>query len=89
MLAADVHTAPGEIRALTLSDGSRVELGPSGALAERSDDRTRRVELLAGRAYFAPLPMAAAGGRPFVVEAAGAPPPRWAPNSWWTGAATP
>lgn len=70
-LLADARTAPGETRLLTLADGSEVELGPDSALAEHYDGRTRRVELLAGRAYFAPLPVAAAGGRPFVVEAAG------------------
>lgn len=70
-LTADARTAPGETRALALEDGSRVELAPASALAVRYDGHQRRVELLAGRAFFAPVAREQAGGRPFVVTAGG------------------
>lgn len=70
-IAADIRTAPGEIRAVVLEDGSQVDLAPASALAVHYDGRQRRVEILAGRAFFAPAAQAEAGGRPFVVAAGG------------------
>lgn len=70
MIAADHLTAPAERRTVTLSDGSVVELGPASAIALRFDDRQRRVDLLAGVAYFTPAPRTDAEPRPFVVAAA-------------------
>lgn len=70
MLRADHRTGIGEIRTVALDDGSRVDLGPATAIAVHFDGHERRVELLSGVASFAPTPKAAAGGRPFVVEAA-------------------
>lgn len=70
-LAADCRTGLAQHRELTLADGSLVRLGPATALAVHYDDGLRRVELLAGIAEFAPQPVGAGEGRPFVVEAAG------------------
>lgn len=68
-LSADYHTAPGEISAVTLSDGSVVTLGPASALRVDFDDNARRIELLAGQADFRAKPMEDAGNRPFIVSA--------------------
>lgn len=70
-LTATAHTGPGEMLHLVLDDGSTMELAPESAASVRYDDQARRVELLAGKAYFAPRPQAQAGGRPFVVDAKG------------------
>ncbi|MBB3771272.1 transmembrane sensor [Angulomicrobium tetraedrale] len=71
LAAADYRTAPGELRRVTLSDGSEVELGPASALALDFTDKERRVRLLAGEIFFAAAPRAGMETRPFVVEAAG------------------
>jgi transmembrane sensor len=68
-LRADHRTAIAKTGSFTLSDGSRVDLGPSSAIAVNYGDTERRVELLSGVAYFTAVPKARAGGRPFVVEA--------------------
>jgi transmembrane sensor len=70
LLNADYRTGPGERRALRLSDGSHVDLGPESALAVRFTARQRCVELLAGLAYFAPQPRDTDERRPFRVTAA-------------------
>jgi len=69
-LRADHRTAIARTGSFTLADGTRVELGPSSAIAVNYDKRERRVEVLSGIAYFTAVPKARAGGRPFVVEAA-------------------
>ena len=71
LLLADHRTAPGEIRAVGLADGSTVLLGPASAIAVRYSDSDRAVELLEGVAYFTAIPREQAGGRPFTVMAAG------------------
>lgn len=71
LAAADHSTAPGEVRAVTLPDGSMVELGPASAIALRFDAAERRVTLLAGEVFFAAAPRTATERRPFVVEAEG------------------
>jgi len=71
LLLADHRTAPGEIRAVGLADGSTVLLGPASAIAVRYSDSGRAVELLEGVAYFTAIPREQAGGRPFTVMAAG------------------
>lgn len=70
MIEADYRTAPGENRSVTLADGSVVQLNTDSALAARFDGRERRVELLAGEAYFTVAPRAENETRPFVVGAA-------------------
>ena len=71
LFAADYRTAPGELRAVTLPDGSLVELGPSSAIALDFSAGERRVRLLEGEAFFAVAPRAGAERRPFVAEAVG------------------
>lgn len=70
LLAADHRTAPGERSTVTLADGSTVTLGPATALAIKYSDTERRLELLAGVAYFTAAPMRGNERRPFIVEAA-------------------
>lgn len=55
----------GEIRALTLSDGSHVTLDTGSRITVALGDRVRRVKLEAGRARFD----VARDSRPFIVEA--------------------
>lgn len=69
-LAADWRTAPGQMRQVTLDDGSRVDLGPDSAIAVAFGADERRVTLLAGEAFFQAMPRAGAERRSFVVEAA-------------------
>lgn len=69
-LEADYRTTPGESRSVTLADGSVVQLGTDSAIALRFDGRERRVELLAGEAYFVVAPLRENESRPFVVAAA-------------------
>ena len=70
LLAADHRTAPGERSVVTLSDGSTVELGPASAVDLRFGDDERRIDLLAGIAYFAPTPTDGGEQRPFIVQTA-------------------
>jgi transmembrane sensor len=70
LLEADYRTSPGEVRSVTLADGSRVQLNSDSALAVRFNGGERRVELLAGEAYFIVAPLKESEARPFVVEAA-------------------
>jgi len=64
-MRADYYTAVGEVRSLTLADGSRVDLNTDTAIAVRFSAGERHIELLRGEAFFEvtknPL-------RPFVVE---------------------
>lgn len=68
---ADYRTSTGELRTLTLNDGSQILLGPRSALAVDYDGQQRRVRLLGGEALFTPAPRQADEQRPFVVESAG------------------
>ncbi|TAJ84773.1 FecR family protein [Reyranella sp.] len=70
LLEADYRTLPGENRSVTLADGSLVQLNAASALVVRFDGRERRVELLAGEAYFTVAPRTENETRPFVVVAA-------------------
>lgn len=65
-LLADRRTATGERRAVTLADGSAVELGSASALSVEFTERQRKVVLHAGEAFFR---VAADPVRPFVVAA--------------------
>lgn len=51
-LQSDYVTGPGELRGVTLADGSTVNLGPGSALAVSYSDKARSVRLLAGEAWF-------------------------------------
>ncbi len=68
LLLADHRSAPGEIRSISLADGSHVDLGPVSAIRVQFSATERRIELLNGSAYFHAVPQAVAGGRPFIVE---------------------
>lgn len=69
---ADYLAAAGEVRRVTLPDGSQVDLDSRSALQLAFDGQQRRVRLLAGDAVFSAAPVTAAEPRPFVVEYAGA-----------------
>lgn len=69
---ADYATAAGEVRQVSLPDGSRIDLDSRSAVQLDFDDRQRRVRLLAGEAVFSAAPVTADEPRPFVVEYAGA-----------------
>jgi transmembrane sensor len=62
---ADLRSGTGEVRSATLADGSTVELGSRTALSLDYSDRTRRLVLHEGEAFF----IVAADPRPFVVAA--------------------
>lgn len=66
-LRADYASAPGEVRELTLADGSHLILDSDSALAVHFDARQRQIELLRGGASF----KVARNGLPFVVRAEG------------------
>lgn len=70
LMTADHRTAPGAQERVTLADGSSVALGPASAIALRFTEGERRIELLAGLAYFAATPLSEGERRPFVVAAA-------------------
>ena len=67
-LLADQRTTTGEVRSLTLADGSEVTLDSASAIRLDYSPGQRRVELLAGAAIFQVAPQA---DRPFVVAASG------------------
>ncbi len=69
LLRADYAAAPTQMRSVQLSDGSKVDLAPGGAIALEFTASERRVQMLAGAAYFTVAPLTAdAAGRPFVVS---------------------
>lgn len=68
-LQADVMTATGESRVVTLADGSQVNLSGGSAIGVDITAEGRRVRLLSGEAFF---DVAHDAARPFTVEAGGA-----------------
>jgi transmembrane sensor len=64
-MRADHYTAVGEVRGVTLADGSRVDLNTDSAIAVRYSQAERRIELLRGEAFFNVINDPA---RPFVVD---------------------
>jgi transmembrane sensor len=64
-LQSDYRTGTAETTSVTLTDGSRVTLGPDSAIRVEQGT-TRRVELLKGQAYFQVAPDA---GKPFIAQA--------------------
>ncbi|MFT3966294.1 MAG: FecR domain-containing protein [Sphingobium sp.] len=65
-MQADRMTGTGEVRAIRLADGSRVDLGPASAIAIDYSDRQRQIRLIKGEAWFE---VARDPARPFRVEA--------------------
>ncbi len=70
LLAADYHTSVGEVRAITLEDGSIVTLGPDSAIAVTFTVELRHIELLSGLADFQAVSKELANNRPFEVSTA-------------------
>ena len=70
-LWADYRTGTGEVRELTLEDGSQVLLSSRSALNVDYDGHERRVRLVQGEALFSPAPRQGEERRAFVVEASG------------------
>lgn len=68
LLTADHRSARGEIRSVSLADGSHVDLGPASAIRLHFNADERRIELLSGSAFFHAVPQTLANGRPFIVE---------------------
>lgn len=67
-LTSDHYTGTGERRSVTLADGTRVDLDAQSAIALDFSERSRRLRLVHGRAFF---DVARDAGRPFTVDAAG------------------
>lgn len=67
---ADVRTAPGERRSITLADGTRVTLNTDSAINIRFSATERRVRLVKGEIMVATAHQDGARPRPFVVETA-------------------
>ncbi|WZB69888.1 FecR domain-containing protein [Achromobacter xylosoxidans] len=67
-VTADYHSGTGEIRALTLPDGTRLTLSTGTAIDLRFDANARLVVLLAGEILVATAPDPAATPRPFRVR---------------------
>jgi ferric-dicitrate binding protein FerR (iron transport regulator) len=65
---ADYRTSKGETRTIRLADGSTVELSTNTALSLGFTERTRRISLLSGTAFFQVAPDRT---RLFMVDAAG------------------
>lgn len=63
--AGAIHTGLGELRLVTLDDGSTVMLNTQTSLRIRYSDSERRIELLDGEAYFTVV----GDSRPFLVDA--------------------
>lgn len=70
-LHADYATAKGEVRRVSLPDGSQVDLDSHSGIELAYSDSERRVRLLAGEAVFTVAPVSGTEQRPFVVERAG------------------
>lgn len=71
-LSSDYHTGFGEIRQITLADGSQVKLGSHSILKLAYNDQTRLVRLTQGEAVFTPAPVTKQERRPFTVRTSGA-----------------
>ena len=64
-MRADHYTVVGEVRSITLADGSRVDLNTDSAIAVHYSPAERRIKLLRGEAFF---DVARNPERPFVVD---------------------
>ncbi|MEE1867553.1 MULTISPECIES: FecR family protein [Pseudomonas] len=71
-ISSDYHTGFGEVRQITLADGSQVELGSHSILNIAYGDQRRVVHLSQGEAVFTPAPMNEQEQRPFTVSTPGA-----------------
>lgn len=62
---SDFYTGIGEVRSITLEDGTRIDLNTDSAIALHYTPKERRIELLRGEAFF---DVAKNPQRPFIVE---------------------
>lgn len=69
-LNADYRSAVGEIRTLTLADGSEIWLNTNSSLDQDYDARIRRVTLRKGEVLIATHPDSQSPARPFIVYSA-------------------
>lgn len=67
-MTADYRTGVGEIRGITLADGTRLVLNTGSAIDVRFDGQERRVELLGGEILVATAPDPGPVHRPFRVQ---------------------
>ena len=67
---ADYRSSVGEVRDLTLADGTRLWLNTDSALDENYDEATRRVKLRKGEVMIATNPDDHSPTRPFIIESA-------------------
>ncbi|MGB3431284.1 FecR domain-containing protein [Achromobacter sp.] len=67
-LTADYRTGVGEIRGITLADGTHVVLNTGSAIDVRFDGQERRVELLGGEILVTTAPDPGPAHRPFRVQ---------------------
>jgi transmembrane sensor len=65
-MRADYYTVVGEVRSITLADGTRVDLNTDSAIVVRYSQAERRIRLLRGEAFF---DVSRNPKRPFVVDA--------------------
>ncbi len=70
-MLADHATGKGEIRSITLPDGSVAQLDAKSAIDLYYTDKERRIRLLSGDASFDVAPIGGNEQRPFIVESAG------------------
>jgi transmembrane sensor len=68
LASADYSTATGEIREVTLPDGTHIILNTASAIDVRFDERERRIVLNAGEVFIATAPDNVATKRPFLVQ---------------------
>ncbi|WP_370526256.1 FecR family protein [Pantoea sp. Ap-967] len=71
-LGADYQTGYGEVRHVTLDDGSQVEMGSRTLLSVNYDGQRRTVRLQRGEAVFTPSPVGEGEPRLFTVATPGA-----------------
>jgi len=64
-MRADYYTSVGEVRTITLDDGSQVDLNTDTAITVDYSDSARRIRILHGEAYFS---VAKNPQRPFIVS---------------------
>ncbi|MFJ4141945.1 FecR family protein [Pseudomonas sp. NPDC089734] len=70
-LTADYASHTGEVRHISLPDGSSVVLDTDSAIDLAYDEHERRIRLRQGEAVFNVAPMTGQETRPFIVESAG------------------
>jgi transmembrane sensor len=68
MVAADYSTVTGEIREMTLPDGTRITLNTATAIDVRFDGNVRAITLRSGEILITTAPDAATKHRPFIVH---------------------